>query len=59
MQAIRFTYFVQQEEVDESEKSESSVGDALHDNHFSRPIAYRNIRLSCVTLNSTIYWQDH
>jgi len=29
MQAIRFTYFVQQEEVDESEKSESSVGDAL------------------------------
>ena len=29
MQAIRFTYFVQQEEVDESEKSESSVGDTL------------------------------
>jgi len=30
MQAIQFTYFVQQqEEVDESEKSESSVGDAL------------------------------
>ena len=29
MQAIRFTYFIQQEEVDESEKNESSVGDAL------------------------------
>jgi len=29
MQAIRFTYFVQQEEVDKSEKSESSVGDTL------------------------------
>ena len=29
LKAIRFTYCVQQEEVDESEKSESSVGDAL------------------------------